>query len=142
MKNTFSYLKSIIVDGFLVILPVVIVGLIFAEIYAVIYGLADAVEALLPVKSLGGIDIAIFLTVAIILLICLIIGLIARTKLGQNIGSWFEKNIFMRLPGYKLLKSLSDRFTGAQSSEHFKPGVFKNEAGVFFAGVDRGRVGR
>lgn len=120
MKNLARFIKTTLAGGFFVILPAVLIGLLVAETIGIFVGLVQPVAELFPVEELGGIGIAKIVAVVTLLACCFVVGLLMRTRRGTRLGRAFEQRFLMPIPGYQLLKSISQRFAGADD-ERFVP---------------------
>jgi len=132
MKNLTRFIKTTLAGGFFVVLPVVLIGLLLVETVNILVGLVRPVAELFPVEELGGIGMARIVAVFFLLTFCFIVGLLMRTRLGMQLGRSFERRLLMPIPGYQLIKSISQRFAGADA-EHFAPCLVSSD-GKFVIG--------
>ena len=106
------FLKNAIVGGLIVILPVTIflfiLTWIFGSIRKIISPLTIIVMEKSPVQGL----VADILVIALLILICFIVGVIVRTKAGKWMHSILEAKIFLKAPGYMLIKETIFQFLG------------------------------
>ena len=58
---------------------------------------------------------------------CFIAGLIVRTGPGLYVKNAFERAILEKLPGYRLLRGLTGRFTGRADDPAFAPALVEIE---------------
>lgn len=113
MNRIVEFFKTTIVGGLFVILPVALVLFLLIELVGVVLLITSPVTKLLPVETLGGIEIATLIAILLILATCFITGLIMRTQIGVRSRELVERIGLNRLPGYTLLKSLTQSFAGA-----------------------------
>ena len=111
MRQQIHFVRTTIVGGFLVVLPVALVLLLLDEILAVFVAALDPVAELLPVEEIGGVATARLLAIVVVLLAFFVAGLITLTRLGNALGGWLERSLLNYLPGYALVKSLTKRFS-------------------------------
>ncbi len=114
MNQILGYFKTTVIGGFFVILPVALVIFLLMELVGVVLLLTSPVTELLPVETLGGIELATLIAIILILAICFITGLIMRTQIGIRSREFAERIGLNRLPGYTLVKSLTQSFAGAK----------------------------
>jgi uncharacterized membrane protein len=124
------FLFRTIAGGFFILLPVVLLVLVLAEVVGAVSDLSEAIAGLLPVEELGGVELATIVAILLILLVCLLTGLIARTGAGGAIGRWFERTLLERAPGYRLIKSLTTRIWGDAEGSRFAPAFLEGPDGV------------
>jgi uncharacterized membrane protein len=130
MKGILGLVKTTIVGGFFVVLPVVLILLVVTEIITMLDAMVQPIAEMLPVEELGGRDIAWWIAVFLILLVGFVMGAIARTNIGRRIGGWFEDAIFSRIPPYSLIKSFTKRISGSDADERFAPALLKTGNGM------------
>ena len=123
MKSILEFLKSTLIGGLFVVLPVVILLMLLRELVGMADALVDPLVQMLPVKSLGGIDMARLVAWLSVILVCFFTGLAAKAGFGVMIGSWFERIFLMRIPGYSMIKGLTGSFGGDQTRSDFKPAI-------------------
>lgn len=130
MELVTRFLFRTVAGGFFILLPVVLVVLVLSELIAMVSALAEVIAGLLPVEELGGVEMATILALLLILLLCLVTGLIARTRAGAAIGRWLERTLLERTPGYRLIKSLTTRISGDAAGSRFAPAFLESPGGV------------
>ena len=86
-------------------------------------GLVRPVAALMP----GGIVTQDVRPLAAILLVCFIVGVAMTTPMRQQI----ERVVFERLPGYGLIRSLTQRLSGQGDETAWKPALVEIEEAGF-----------
>lgn len=102
--------KSTIVDGLIILLPLGLILIIGMKLVAMLRELSEPFAVLLP-ESLRYPSL---IAVAMLLILSLIAGLLARTGTGKRAGVYFEGSVLNRIPGYSLLRSLTQ---GVQTEE-------------------------
>jgi uncharacterized membrane protein len=112
MRSLYRFLKTTLVGGLVVLVPVAVCAyIIVAVVKAVFRGLAPIAE-LLPAQSPGGIGLVGLLAIAIVVAMCFLFGLLVRTAGGRALGGWVENRLFNLLPGYELIKRVTQQFAG------------------------------
>jgi uncharacterized membrane protein len=67
------------------------------------------------------------LSLLLVLILCFLIGLILRTRAGRALRERIEKSLFERIPGYALLRSLTQRLAGKDEERVWKPALAEIE---------------
>lgn len=62
-----------------------------------------------------------------LLLLCLLVGLLARTTAGHAVRERIERSLFERIPGYALVRSLTQRLVGEGRETAWKPALAEIE---------------
>ena len=112
---------NLILAGFFILLPIILIYFVIAEMVGIVGSLILPFAEMMPVQEISGFYIADVLAVLIILLVCLLIGLAARTSIGKQIGTSVEKNILSKIPGYSIVKSLTRGFSSTKRNQDFPP---------------------
>ncbi len=108
MKNLLTFSMGRIVAGLLVIAPVYLSCLLVLKGMRTIMRLMAPVAKALPESVPAENLIALFL----VLLICFLVGIAIRTRLGLAIKNRVDKSLFQKIPGYSLLRSFTQRLAG------------------------------
>ena len=112
MQSLYRFLKTTLVGGLVVLVPVAVCAYIIAAVVkAVLRGLAPIAE-LLPGQGPGGIGLIGLIAIAIVVAVCFLFGLLLRTAGGRALGGWVEERLFNLLPGYELIKRVTQQFAG------------------------------
>ncbi len=100
---------------------------------------AEPMARFLPVDSVGGVALANLIAVAILLLVCFLAGLVARTIPAQKLATTAESAILQRIPGYTLLKGLTSTLSPDENAD-LKP-VLVSLGSTARIGLEVERVG-
>jgi uncharacterized membrane protein len=63
------------------------------------------------------------LSLLLVLFVCFLIGMAVRTPAGRALRERIEKSLFERLPGYALLRSLTQRLAGREEENVWQPAL-------------------
>jgi uncharacterized membrane protein len=129
MKNFAVFLKTTILGGLFVLLPLLLLYLMLSEGVDLVITLANPVIELLPAAAFDDPGERAFLALVIIIILSFLIGLLSRSKSGRSLGQWFEKSTLNRLPAYDVLKKMTQGFTDS-ADNIFKPALFESGNGV------------
>lgn len=115
MKSLIEFIKTTIIGGLLVLLPIGLLVLIVAKAISGAMAVIGPIAAQLPT----GTRFSNVIALALIIAGCFGAGLILRTVLGQRIKTLLERRVLERLPGYSLLRSLTRRVAGEEEGQKF-----------------------
>lgn len=115
MKSLIEFIKTTIIGGLLVLLPIGLLVLMVAKAISGAMAVVSPIAAQLPT----GTRFANLIGLALIIAACFAAGLILRTVLGQRIKTLLERRVLERLPGYSLLRSLTRRVAGEEEGQKF-----------------------
>lgn len=118
MKVLVEFLKTTLIGGLLIVVPTYLAVLLLAKAVGGLLALLGPIVALLPqgVQHFGRI-----LAIVLVVLVCFVLGLIARTAIGRRAIEAFERHVLERLPGFALLRSVVRRVSGAGDEAEFQP---------------------
>jgi uncharacterized membrane protein len=103
-----SFMRTTVLGGLLFLFPIVFVVAILAKALEVTNKLSAPLAGLLPIDSIGGLAVVKLLALVILVLICFLAGLAARTALAGKFVKSLETNVLGRIPAYTLLKSKAE----------------------------------
>ena len=118
MKPLGEFLKTTVIGGLLIVVPTYLTVLLLAKALGGMVALFRPIVALLPneVHHIGQI-----LAMGFVLLVCFVLGLIARTGIGRRALEAFEQRVLERMPGFALLRSVVRRVSGSSEDAQFQP---------------------
>ena len=115
-------------DGFLVLLPVILSYLLLGALFDILRGLTVPLTDLIPERLFAEFWEEQFVAVLLFIVICLVIGSVARSASGQRVGAWIETNVLMRFAPYAILRSFSRRLFTTETPEGLKAALLALDA--------------
>ncbi len=116
MKKILQFLKTTIIGGLVVIVPVAILVYAVGEIFITLIEITTPLTAWMPFHPAVNALLASTTAIAMIIALCFFAGLIFNTLWGNAVRNWLEKKIFSRIPMYSALKGLTQRFAGIEDA--------------------------
>lgn len=107
-----SFIKTTVIGGLVVIVPLSLIVIIFGDLFSTIVELTKPVAQYFSFNQLINTMIVTLLAIIGIFFICFIMGLIVRTSWGVAGKDWFERSLLNRVPMYSTIKNLTHRFVG------------------------------
>jgi uncharacterized membrane protein len=123
MKQTLEFVKTTVVGGLVVVLPMAAALLIAVKMLAVLEGAVDPLAASLPFRT----QVARLAALLIILGGCFVTGLLVRTRGGHRASVWLEQRVLERLPAYSLLRNIGRQFAGEGDDSQMAPALVEIE---------------
>ena len=123
MKYAREFVTSTLVGGLLIVVPVYLAVLLLLKGMKSAAGLVRPVAALLP----DWIPAERFFSLVLVLAICFLVGLAVRTRSGREVRERMEVALFGRLPGYGLIRSLTQRLAGDSDENAWMPALVELE---------------
>lgn len=90
-----------------------------------VVGLVAPIAMLLP----DTIPAETILSLLLVLLICFVVGVAVRSRVGQVARESMETGLFERIPGYALIRSLTQQVAGKTAESVWKPALVETEDG-------------
>ena len=123
MKGLAELTKTTLIGGLLVVLPIYLSVLLLLKTLAAIFALLSPVTAAIP----AGTQFRQLFAILIVLAVCLVAGLVVRTRSGRRAKRILERTVLMKIPGYQLVRGLTERVSGEEKEGAFKPALVEIE---------------
>ena len=130
MSSITKFLKTCLLGGLVVLLPLLLFYLLFSELMEIIVALATPIADLFPEDTFDKISDPLVIAILLLMGTSFIFGLALRSHRLARIGSLLEQTTFMRLPLYKAVKQLSKGLVGAESDNAFNSGLLEADDGT------------
>jgi len=138
----FNFFKSALINGLVILLPVVLVFLAIKELLAMLVGIATPIADLFPAGTFDHVKETEIIAVLLIVGTAVFLGILSKIKAGRVLGHAIEKNTLYKVPMYRMLKSLVGAFLSLEGEQSFKPALLENSEGDMepvYVIEDRGR---
>lgn len=129
MKNIMEFLKTSLIGGLFVLLPLVLCYLLLSQILQLVVVLATPIADLFPKGTFDQFKEPVLLAFILIIGVSFIFGLALRFMVLRRAGLWIESTTLGRLPIYNAVKSLSRGLVGAKDDTAFRPAVWNAAEG-------------
>jgi len=123
MKGLAELTKATLIGGLLVVLPIYLSVLLLAKTLAAIFALLAPVTAAIP----AGAEFRQVIAILIVLVVCLVAGLVVRTRSGRRARNILERSVLQKIPGYSLVRGLTERMSGDDGDGAFQPALVEVE---------------
>ena len=116
MKKVKAFMKTSLMGGFIVVLPIAILLAALNWIFIFITGLIQPFTNFIVIQADIKETIANITVISIILFMCFILGTIVKTKIGKFLYAFTENTFLVKIPGYSLVKETVVQFFGDKKS--------------------------
>jgi uncharacterized membrane protein len=114
LEKSFGFLKTTALGGLFFLLPLVVVGVLLGYVYGFVIVIYEPLKEHVPVSTTTGLVLLFAASVAILLLLCFMSGIIARRAIGRRFSRTVEKQILTLFPKYAVYKDiLADNIGGS-----------------------------
>ncbi|KAF2079474.1 DUF502 domain-containing protein [Flavobacterium sharifuzzamanii] len=133
MKSILKILKATFLGGILFLVPLVVLLIVLEKGYGLVQKTTLPLVSTLPKVSVLGLAIQELVGILIIILICFIAGLLAKTAAAEKLVQKLEDGILSFVPGYSFMKSMNENILGLESKDDLKVILVPTDAGLQFA---------
>jgi uncharacterized membrane protein len=123
VKKLSEFLLSRLVVGVLTVAPIYLAALLLLKVMKsftpVVRPLAKLLPKWLPVEHI--------LSFLLVLIVCFLIGLIVHTPTGRATWEQIEHSLLQKIPGYALLRSLTQQLAGKTQNQAWKAALAEIE---------------
>jgi len=117
MKSIVEFLKTTLVGGLLVVLPIWLSGMLLAKSLAILAQFLKPITEQLP----DGAQYPLLLAATVLVLGCFVVGLVVRTVPGGFTKRLVQKHLLDRIPGYRVIRGITQQLARPDQSESFAP---------------------
>jgi uncharacterized membrane protein len=123
MKKALVFVAKALLGGLLVVVPIYLAVLLLLKGMKSVAGLVRPFALLLP----DWFPAEKALSILLVLAFCFLIGLAVRSHAGRAVQERLERTLLERIPGYALLRSLTQRAAGDNRENVWKPALAEIE---------------
>lgn len=133
MKSILKIIKATFLGGLVFLVPLVVLLIVLEKGYGLVQKTTLPLVSTLPKVSVLGLAIQELVGILIIILICLVAGLLAKTTAAEKLVQKLEDGILSFVPGYSFMKSMNENILGLESKDDLKVILVPTDAGLQFA---------
>jgi uncharacterized membrane protein len=119
MKYAREFVTSTVVGGLFIVVPVYLAVVLLLKGMKSVGGLVRPIAVLIP----DWLPAERLLSLVLVLALCFLVGMAVRTRSGRAVRERMEMVFFERLPGYGLLRSLTQRLAGDSEEGTWQPAL-------------------
>ncbi len=112
MERLKSFVKTSLLGGFIVVLPLAISIVVLSWLFRFILGFVQPITYLIIFASNISEFLAQLISITIILVGCFSLGVAVRTSLGKYIFQGIEDYLLQKIPGYRVIKETTFQIIG------------------------------
>ena len=123
MKHSMMAVSKALIRGLLIVIPVYLAILLLLKGMKSVANLVRPFTALLP----DWVPAEELLSLLLVLAICAVIGATVGTRVGQGARAWLERSVFERIPGYGVIRSLTEQIAGRSRESTWRAALVEIE---------------
>ena len=112
------FLKTTVLGGILFLVPIIIFIVFVNKALQITNKLATPIVGLLNIDSIGGTAVVELLAIGILVIICFIAGLAAKTPGAKKFSHSLEINVLEKIPAYALLKTKTQSVLNPEDTDN------------------------
>jgi uncharacterized membrane protein len=124
------FFKTVLAGAFFVLMPLVLVVLLISKAAGALRALSGAVIERLPAARFDHLPLALVLTVVVLVLLCYGLGRLVTPRSDLAEGSWLDRAVLQRIPGYQILHGMALAFIGLEGAKTIKIALLRREERV------------
>lgn len=123
MKNILGTMRAKFVDGFFILLPVLLAYLMLGQLFDGLMALTQPIIDVLPPSLFSDLWTHRLVSAVVLVILFVVVGLMANTAFAGRIGTWFERAVLNRFPPYQVLKNLARWISGKNVPGQLHPAL-------------------
>jgi uncharacterized membrane protein len=123
MNRSLHFVGKALLSGFLAVIPVYLAVLLLLKAMESVAKVVHPLTVLLP----DWLPAERILSLLFVLAICFLIGAATLTTTGRAIRQRFETSFLRRIPGYEVIRGLTQQLAGDNRQESWKPALAEIE---------------
>jgi len=120
MSGWTGFVRTTVIGGLLFLVPFIEVVVILGKAFAIMRAVAQPLSAFVPIEGLGDILLIDLIAVGLILLLCFLAGLVARSMLANKLVGGLEQRFLSRVPFYHFVKGMTGSIVEAEGDHAMK----------------------
>ena len=129
MKKFTDFLKTSLIGGLFVLLPLILFYLLLAEMLQLVVELATPIADLFPKGTFERVNTPVLIALLLIVGASFLFGLALRSMTLRRFGLLIEQAVLARLPLYNAVKNLTRGLVGAKEDASFRSAVLDSPDG-------------
>lgn len=139
MKNLITFIKTTVIGGLIVIVPLAIIVFVVGDTVNTLITATKPLTQDLPFGIYANAMIAVLIVASAIIGTCFIAGFLLNTFFGATVKNWLERNLLERIPMYSTLRGLTKSLAGIDGADYpvVEVNLYGSDSRVLGVLVDR-----
>lgn len=125
MNKHTGFIKTTIIGGLIFLLPFVVIISVVGKAVKTMMVVAKPFVGLLPFKSIAGVAAINILAIFLLILLCFLAGLLAKSSMGKRSFNWLDTKLLLIIPGYSFIKGFAGSIESEDADKVMKPVLAK-----------------
>ena len=133
MKSILRIIRTTLVGGILFLVPLAVFFILLEKAYHIVEKVTLPLSSHLPKVNILGLALQEIIGLLVIVFICFLAGIIARTSIAKTLVSKLENKILSLIPGYSFMKGINENIFGVEDEDSLKVILARVDDGWQFA---------
>jgi len=120
-QRPLGFTKTTALGALLIVAPIGIVGFAIWQVTMLVKNLLGPIFGMLPFDSTTIRILILVGALLLVVLLCYFTGALVRTRWGKRLRGWVERCFLERIPGYRMVRSLTHQYLGHEDERKFAP---------------------
>lgn len=116
MKSITSFIKTTLIGGIFFVIPLALIILLFIKVIDLLRTVVAPLVSKISIEIVDSITLERIVSVLILVFLCFIAGLLAKTAKAKQLLQWIEDNILSLIPGYLFFKGMGEEAIGIEAT--------------------------
>ena len=121
MNNLWRLIRTTLIGGVIFLIPLVFIVVVFGKAFQIMKVVATPLSKLIPFESVVGFAVVEILTVLVLILVCVLVGMLARSPWAQKVYEKLDAVLLQVIPGYAWIKGITGGIHDQDASDVLKP---------------------
>jgi uncharacterized membrane protein len=125
MDKHVGFIKTTVIGGLIFLIPFVIIVSVLGKAINTMIVVARPLEKMIPLESIGGIAVIHILAILLVVFVCFLAGMLAKSSAGKRSFTWLDSKLIMLIPGYSFIKGFAGTMEKDESKKVMIPVLAK-----------------
>ena len=116
-----KFLKTTVLGGAMFLVPIVIFIVVIEKAIQLTSTVAAPIARVVPAETFAGLAVLQMIALGIVVAVCFLAGLAARTRRARNVVQSLESNVLDKIPAYALMKAKTGSMLSPEDTEDMLP---------------------
>jgi uncharacterized membrane protein len=115
-----QFIRSTLIGGIVFLVPFVVLIFVLGKAFQLMSHVTAPLSKIVPLDTVADIAVVDLIAAALILLLCFLAGLVARTAVADSFVRALESRVLARIPIYHFVKGMTSSVVEAEKGEAMK----------------------
>lgn len=128
MSRIATFIKATLLGGLFALLPVFLLFTVLGKVVISARAAAQSLMDKFAGEAAESGEFPLVYAILIVVAACFLLGLVMMSGAGSSFGSWINRNVLSRIPGYSAIRTILGGFGNAETDGSIKMGLLSLSA--------------